>query len=403
VLESPDKLGATPEQSVIRLIEVEATGTSIKFMDGVKRNGLEFTLDLVAQRRKANGVGARIKSSMMRRAMRGMGVGKLPYGYRVGSRQRFEVIPEEADVVHSIFLLRADKGYGIRRIAGHLNEHGITTRSGGKWNMITVRDILRNRSYIGTYTRFGMSIPGSHPPIVSNDLFKAAQFGFKSSHMGKEIRPLARLFSLSGFVQCGSCGNTMIGVSRKRVWLRQGDGVHAEGLYRYYQCQSRTNQSVCRYHTRNEAELEAIFLEAVSSYVKSPESIDRELEPVAIDGGKAQIQEKMLHRMLEGVRRRQRNKVRQGAAGIIDHEQLKASIATLTAEERAVQRRLARLKAAVDGANHKKPSSIAISQALAKGVQAWPDMTFAQRQAFLHTHVDTITVHDDRVDVKLAG
>ena len=78
--------------------------------------------------------------------------------------------------------------YGIRRIAGYLNDHGMTTRSGGKWNMITMRDILRNRTYIGTYTRFGMSIPGAHPPVVSNDLFKAAQFASRKEIVPERIR-----------------------------------------------------------------------------------------------------------------------------------------------------------------------------------------------------------------------
>ena len=41
--------------------------------------------------------------------------------------------------------------------------------------MVTIRDILRNHSYIGTYHRFGLRIPASHQPIVGADEFKQVQ------------------------------------------------------------------------------------------------------------------------------------------------------------------------------------------------------------------------------------
>ncbi len=49
---------------------------------------------------------------------------------------------------------------GIRLIARRLNEEGLKTRRGGNWSMVSIRDILRNRVYLGTYSRFGVKRAG---------------------------------------------------------------------------------------------------------------------------------------------------------------------------------------------------------------------------------------------------
>lgn len=399
VIERSDQLGATPEQSVTRLLQLESRGVRILAMHDRNGDHLKVALESVSKHGESDGTGDRIKRSMMTRAMRGMGLGKPSYGYRTGPHHRLEVVRDESDVVHQIFTLRAQKGYGIRRIAGYLNDHGITTRSGGKWNMITVRDILKNRTYIGTYTRFGMSVAGAHPPIVSNDLFKAAQFGFRTTR--SEARPVTKEFSLSGFVLCGYCGNTMIGVSRKRNWRRQSDGEEVQALYRYYQCQSRTNQNTCRYHTRSEAELEAMFLQAIEEFSKDPETIKRSGTSESEES--PALMKKRIERLLEGVRRRQRSKVRLGAGGQLNHTQLRSEMAALESEERAILRRMERIENRRPRKTLARAAAQASStlQALAEGAKAWPKMGSSQRQIFLNDYIDSIIVHDDRVEVRL--
>jgi hypothetical protein len=63
-------------------------------------------------------------------------------------------------------------------------------------------------------------------------------------------------FLLSGLVICDSCGNRMIGVSRRQSWTRRSDGSEQVASYRYYQCESRTNQGICTYNTQRADELE---------------------------------------------------------------------------------------------------------------------------------------------------
>ena len=55
-------------------------------------------------------------------------------------------------------------------------------------------------------------------------------------------------YLLSGFLICGYCGNTMIGSTKTQRWKRT-DQKRVHKQYRYYQCQSKTGQSTCDYHT----------------------------------------------------------------------------------------------------------------------------------------------------------
>jgi len=191
---------------------------------------------------------------MRRKAVKGEVLGRPPYGYRIGPRRRLELVPEEAVVVRYIFRLYLQEGMGIRKIAGQLNEESVATRRGGRWSMVTVRDLLRNRAYLGHYSRFGTTVTGSHPALVSAEDFRRVQDRLQTRHGVSRERTVVP-FLLSGLVFCGRCGNKLIGVSRRQHWSTKG-GEARSGSYRYYQCESRTNQSSCGYNTQRAAELE---------------------------------------------------------------------------------------------------------------------------------------------------
>ena len=200
----------------------------------------------------------KIRMSMQNRALRGKGMGRPPFGYRNGEDGTLEIVKGEAPVVELIFRLYTRDRMGMRLIVQHLNERGITTRRGGNWNVVSIRDILKNTVYIGTYTRFGLRLPGSHEAIIPREIFREAQ------DIVRERRPIGRVsqsepYLLSGIAFCESCGNKMMGVTRRQLW-RNKDGNRSRATYRYYQCQSRNNQSVCGYHTWREADLEGAVL-----------------------------------------------------------------------------------------------------------------------------------------------
>ncbi|MEX2237492.1 MAG: recombinase family protein [Dehalococcoidia bacterium] len=208
-------------------------------------------------------IGDRVRAAMRKRALKGEVLGRPPFGYQRGRFRRLEPVGDEAEVVRYIFRLYLREGLGVRLIARKLNENGFRTRSGKLWTMVSVRDILRNRVYLGNYNRLGVKVPGSHPKLIAEDEFKRVQ-ELLSSRRSSPVSREAGSFLLAGLLTCAECGNHMIGVSRKQSWKRKTDDSRQEVTYRYYQCQSRTNQGVCKYHTRRADELEEALRRALA-------------------------------------------------------------------------------------------------------------------------------------------
>ena len=253
LINDPSQLSTTLEGAVDAVLSVNGLGSNVVCtMEGLPDPIQSLYRSMTSQGQQA-AKRQQIRQAMQDKALRGEGLGKPPYGYSLGSEGKFEVVPQEAEFVRLIFRLYLE-GSGLRTITRRLNESGYRTRKGRNWNMVTLRDMLRNRSYMGTYQRFGMRLPANHPAIVSSEDYRRVQDLMSSR------KPLRRTgesepFLLSGMVYCASCGNRMIGVTRRQAW-RTKDGQRKQGSYRYYQCQTRANQGQCQYHTKRASELE---------------------------------------------------------------------------------------------------------------------------------------------------
>ena len=261
VVDSLGSLGAGLGHAAMNLLTIENYGVQVVLAN----NGHEAAREIVniwADRGDGTPVSEKVRSAMRRKAVRGEVLGRPPYGYHVGPRRRLELVAEEAVVVRYIFRLYLQEGMGIRKIAGQLNDEKVLTRRGGRWSMVTIRDLLRNRTYLGTYQRFGVKVPGSHPALVSPDDFRLVQERLQAHSGPNRVRTVTP-FLLSGLVFCGRCGNKMIGVSRRQQWTTK-DGEVRKATYRYYQCESRTNQNACNYNTQRIAELETKLREALA-------------------------------------------------------------------------------------------------------------------------------------------
>ena len=252
-------LGDALESSVRRVLELDILGAKVVCSDDDLPDPLQQALKYWSSVKGDRARGERIKEAMKAKAIRGEGLGKPPFGYKIGSDGKLEVVSGEGDTVRLIFDLYTKENMGMRRIVRYLNEQGVATRSGGGWSIVTVRDVLRNRAYLGTYTRFGMRVPRSHQAILNSDEFNLTQEKMAQRKTTRVSHP-SKPFLLSGFAYCASCGNRMIGVSRRQGWSRK-DGSQIVGQYRYYQCQSRTNQGMCRYHTWRSEVLERKVLD----------------------------------------------------------------------------------------------------------------------------------------------
>ena len=393
VANSFEGIGADHQQAVRRYFQLEGLGAQVAFMAGPADPLAELVESRTGDEEEK--LGDRVRAAMRRKAVRGEVLGRPPYGYRVGSRRRLELVPDEAVVVRYIFRMYLQEGMGIRLIARRLNEEGFRTRRGGNWSMVSIRDILRNRVYLGTYSRFGVRVPGSHPALVTPDDFRAVQDRLSARRNNYAPRKPSP-FLLAGLVRCGHCGNKMIGVSRRQSWRRRS-GSKGQASYRYYQCESRTNQSVCDYHTQRADELE----EHVRTQLA--ELGDDALLPEA--GDQAGVREELeakadrLRSRLRQLDRRLDDELGAAAKGRISREQLrKLNVATATNQLRLeeeleeIQRRLQDQRNASERTQNRK-------RTLATLLDGWETLSLIEKQPLLRDLVDRVEVRDDGIQV----
>ena len=162
LINDPAQLSMTLEGAVDAVLSVNGLGSNVVCtMDGLP-NPIQALYRTMASEGRNTAKRQQIIQAMQDKALRGEGLGKPPYGYSLGNDGKFEVVPHEAEVVRLIFRLYLE-GSGLRTVTRRLNEGGYRTRRERNWNMVTLRDMLRNRAYIGTYQRFGLRLPANHP------------------------------------------------------------------------------------------------------------------------------------------------------------------------------------------------------------------------------------------------
>lgn len=166
---------------------------------------------------------------------------------------------DEALIVRLIFELYTapQYRYGSKRIARHLNMAGYQRRSASPFVHVAVMHILNNPVYAG-YTsydeaayerRLPSNLPrhkqtffqGEHPAIIAPELWRTAQEIKATESKISRMRTVrdgdsatAETFSLTGILQCPSCGCNLHG-----KWTNRNH-KNNQG-YRYYFCANRHN------------------------------------------------------------------------------------------------------------------------------------------------------------------
>lgn len=226
---------------VERLIELEALECQPRCVDNELPHPLqnaEVKLDLRGGESQQRGV--QIRQSLAAAAAQGAVLGRTPYGYRQSADGKLSVDEREANIVRTIFGLYTGVGgerapIGLRQIAHALNSHRSRTRHERPWTPTAILNILKNRVYTGAYVRCGMRIVGNHAALISTAIFNQAHAILRERRPARAKAATREHFLMSGLVYCGACGNSMVGITRKRQWTN-ADGEKMEKAYRYYEC-----------------------------------------------------------------------------------------------------------------------------------------------------------------------
>jgi DNA invertase Pin-like site-specific DNA recombinase len=387
VVPSPQTLSDDAVVAAARCLQIERLGARVAFMD-VDADAEADPLLAIVEGWSAGKEDLRdkVKAALRRKAVRGEVLGRPPYGYRIGPRNRLEPVDDEAVVVRYIFSLYLDENLGIRLISRRLNEQGLRTRRNQPWSMVSIRDILRNRVYLGTYQRLGIRVPGSHAALVSPEQFRRVDERLHARRTNYSQRTVSG-FLLSGLVACDACGNRMIGVSRRQTWRRQRDNSQQVASYRYYQCESRTNQGICSYNTQRAEDLE----ETVRQKLK-------ELDPaqLATAGDDAavlaqwQAEARRLKDRLLQIDRRLGRQIEAVATGELTPEKLRSAGLDLAEERMRVEEELHdaewRAEHYASAAERRRTRSAALDVL----VSQWETLSLQERRQLLKEIVDQI-------------
>ncbi|MFM9329001.1 recombinase family protein [Paenibacillus mesotrionivorans] len=169
------------------------------------------------------------------------------------------IVEEEAALVREVYDLFVNKGWGVTKIAKHMNLHS-STKEGGKWDNKSVRNILTNPTYAG-YNHFKpeeweeedrIITPGNHKPIISIEWYERAKKIRTRRAEGHQSRRSFE-YPFGGIVKCDSCGATYTGNS----------SVKPGHIYRSYRCLNNYSKGTCNSPSISEKELSRIVFNAV--------------------------------------------------------------------------------------------------------------------------------------------
>lgn len=188
--------------------------------------------------------------------------GGKPFGYDIDESKHFVINKHDAQAVVQIYHRYLD-GEPMIDIATWLNKTGYKTSKGNKFTTNSIRFILKNEKYKGTYRYDDVVIEDAIPPIIDKDTWNLVQERLVSNMRHKQ-RTTEDTYILTGKLFCGKCGSLMTGESGKSV-----NGK----LYQYYACSNRKRFNACNKKAVNKSFIEELVIEYTLKNVLSDENI----------------------------------------------------------------------------------------------------------------------------------
>lgn len=179
-------------------------------------------------------------------------------------RKIYKQIPSQIEVVHKIFDLTTEEGYGGVKIANYLNEKNIKTSKGNNWSASTINKLLANRMYTGYLIYGKTSVPkggGKRKKqdksewVISNQIIpELAVISEEQFEMVRKIKKertdknkkkeekkciyQTKGLLFTGYIICGSCKRKLITKQNKKIKILSNE-TKEYIYYKYYACPSK--------------------------------------------------------------------------------------------------------------------------------------------------------------------
>ena len=278
----------------VRLVSAMET-----FSDGPEGIILEGLMEAMAEYYSAN-LSENISRGMYDSALQRRYLGKRMLGYRKGSDGRYEIDPDEAEVVRRIFNEYQD-GKPQAEIVEDLNRDGFRTSRGMAFTKNSIYRIIENEKYTGMYRYKDIEDPDGIPPIISKEQYEAVNNMAKRRQYKKRKKDPVDMYLLTGKLYCGHCDHPMTGES-----ARSKNGSY----FKYYTCtESRKSGSNCNKRRVPKDWIESEVIRIISAEILSDEFIgivaDAFMEKQAARDNKKELE--VLSRQLKEVEKKINN------------------------------------------------------------------------------------------------
>lgn len=171
-----------------------------------------FEFALFMSRREYKIINRRLQRGRMQAQNEGYYIGSvLPFGFdKIKGDKGYILTPnKDAEVVKLIFNKYLDN-INVAAIANYLNDNGIKPNRSAKWTQQTIRNVLRNKVYIGllNVSKRDTFVEGKHAPIIDSLTFMQVQEKLAKTPKVTNKRKLSN--PLAGLIYCSECGRAML-------------------------------------------------------------------------------------------------------------------------------------------------------------------------------------------------
>jgi site-specific DNA recombinase len=438
LLTAPDRLARNYVHQILLIDEFTQRGCQVEFLDRpmsadphdqlllhIRGAVAEYERTLIAERMR-RGRQAKLRSGQL------LPWTKAPYGYlldpkrpRDPSRVRPDAV--KAAVVAQIFGWYTDESLTVSLywVAKRLSDAQIPTPSGcARWNVASVRGILRNPAYAGAaYSGRTYSAPARQrksplqplgpgaserpappeewiavpvPALITEETFAAAQSRLDRNTRFARRNNTAHDYLLRGLVSCGQCQLACTGRA-------------TPAGYTYYTCRGRTDTlraaapHRCTARYAPAPALDTLVWQDLCQVLTEPALITHELARAR--GGEwlphvLQARRQTLRKALAEVERQQARLLEVYLAAIIGREEFDRKHQEVTQTQHGLAQQLHHL-------DLQAQQQVDVA-ALAQGIEAFchrirptlDHLTFAQRRQLVTLLIDRVVVSDGQVEIR---
>ena len=151
--------------------------------------------------------------------------GSSPFGYRVNSEKRLEIVPDEAAIVQDAF------DYFEATVSQRATTKYIREKYGINWCYATFHRMLIEELYTGVYNRGGRYNPEFCKSIIDREQFNRVQMLLK-----RNVRraPSGRVYIFTSILTCEECRHSL-------------NGCYSQGII-YYRCNQHLQRGKCTHN-----------------------------------------------------------------------------------------------------------------------------------------------------------